>query len=58
MSYADICPAVVKILKYLLGLGSLSLQPDLVRLPCESYGSNDTDSLLSKKSLQNQDMSN
>ena len=34
--YTDICPALAKILKHLLSLGSLSLQPDLVRLPCES----------------------
>lgn len=34
--YTDICPALVKILKHLLSLGSLTLQPDLVRLPRES----------------------
>lgn len=33
---ANICPALEKVLKHLLSLGSLSLQPDLVRLPCES----------------------
>lgn len=34
--HTGICPALVKIPKHSLSLGSLSLQPDLVRGSCES----------------------